>query len=143
MQPNTLTGNTSLALTALPRHSNRMMYVSWFKNIKLSVISKCYNCGVVTAPLKLKYCQLSGKAVKRPGQRHGTHDMTSPRWDDVSSICSCGSQITPPIPTPWDLGDFMLTSLTAGCWWETSYRSAGLNEKEIKFRSLRDKNELK
>lgn len=65
----------------------------------LSVISECYICGVVTAPLKLKYCQLSGKAVKRPGQKHGAHDMTSPRWDDVSSICSCGSQISPP-PTP-------------------------------------------
>lgn len=112
----------------------------------LSVISKCYNCGVVTAPLKVKYCQLSGKAVKRPGQKHGAHDMTSPRWDDVSSICSCGSQITPPPPpnpVPWDLADFMLKSLTAGCWWETGYRSADLNENEMKFRSLRNKDELK
>lgn len=52
------------------------------------VMSKCYKPGVVTAPLTLNYCQRSGNAVKRQGQRHGTHDMTSPRRDDIISIWS-------------------------------------------------------
>lgn len=108
LQPNTSTRSTSLALTAPPQQSNRMMYVSQ-SHVHISHMFSYWQTnhfGIVISPFKLNHCQLPEKALERQHMVPLTWQSQDGMWapaeaqhPDLINRGCCGSHTISHLPS--------------------------------------------